>query len=75
MNKPFVVGISGPTKAGKTTLAHGIRESIVPYMALAQKQEGGKDRVNRFCDAEGMICVSIIGQDSYFLTGMGQDTK
>jgi hypothetical protein len=44
-------------------------------MALAQQREGGKDRVNRFCDAEGKICVSIIGQDSYFLTGMGQDTK
>lgn len=74
--KPKVVGIWGPTKAGKTTLSYNIayklcsadKDDLLPVLA-----PGKKDKVHRFINQEAedgsplhAYCVSIIGQDSFY---------
>ena len=63
---PLVIGISGATKAGKTTLAERLSRFICGDDVHRLRRQGKSDRVDRF---EGLgRRVSIIGQDSYFLS-------
>ncbi|CAK9071425.1 unnamed protein product [Durusdinium trenchii] len=79
MPVPKVVGISGPTRAGKTTLSYGIARKLcdigsekhMPRMSRSDRAE----RFIRMRAGPGAgYCVSVIGQDSFFKPGSA-DTK
>ncbi|CAE7654870.1 UCK2 [Symbiodinium sp. CCMP2592] len=67
VSEPKIIGISGPTKAGKTTLASGIARKICGSDRKLPPQFG-RDRVERFLGGRGS-CISVVGQDSYFKGG------
>ncbi|CAJ1365794.1 unnamed protein product, partial [Effrenium voratum] len=69
--RPTVVGISGPTRAGKTTLAYGLAQRLCGEDKPFSKCRG-RDRVDRFMRGQGEkggYVISVIGQDSYFKGG------
>lgn len=71
---PKIIGISGPTRAGKTTLSYGIARTLCPGGDRHMPRCHNRDRVERFLNfaagsAVNGYCVSIIGQDSYYKTG------
>ncbi|CAE7534089.1 UCK2 [Symbiodinium necroappetens] len=67
VSEPKIIGISGPTKAGKTTLASGIAREICGTDKKLPPRFG-RDRVERFLGGRGS-CISVVGQDSYFKGG------
>jgi len=66
VRRPFVVGISGVSKAGKTTLALGLHAHLCGQSATRVERRGKKDKVDRYEGLSGTR-VSMIYQDSYFL--------
>ena len=61
---PFVVGISGATKAGKTTLTDALCRRLCGD-AKGQKNSR-RDKVMRYMSSVTGIRVSVIAQDSFF---------
>jgi len=65
----FAIGISGPSCAGKTTLAEGLCQGICGRVNGQEPKYSSKDRVSRFTSECGNYRVSIVCQDSFFLGG------
>jgi len=64
---PLAVGISGVSKAGKTTLAAGLWEHLCGQSATRMTRRWKKDKVDRYEGLSGTR-VSLISQDSYHLS-------
>ena len=58
VSEPKIIGISGPTKAGKTTLASGIARKICGTDRKLPPQFG-RDRVERFLGGRGFACRRV----------------
>ena len=66
-NRPLVVGISGSSFSGKTTLAGNIRKSICGHDRVKERRRGKRDHASRLTVASGSRPrVSILCQDSFF---------
>ena len=66
MSPPFVVGISGHSKAGKSTLAKGLCKRLCKDGVVKETRLSTRDRVDRYLNTDGSrLC--IIGQDDFFL--------
>lgn len=63
MEQPYVVGISGSSRAGKTTLAEGLLRRLCGEVSR-EPRRGRTDRVARYVGISGAR-VSIISQDSF----------
>ena len=65
MPKPFAIGISGPTRAGKTTLSQGLCRRFCGF-GVVQEHGRTRSKVKRFIGIDGTR-VGIMCQDSYFI--------
>ena len=67
LNRPLVVGISGSSCSGKTTLAGNICKSICGHDCVKERRRGKRDHASRLTVASGSRPrVSILCQDSFF---------
>ena len=63
---PFVLGISGSSCAGKTTLAEKLCRAICGPGQVQVPRRSKKVRASRFEAASGVPRVSVVCQDSFF---------
>jgi len=66
---PFTIGLSGPSRAGKSTLAAGLCRRLCGDHAEREPRRGKTDKVTRFSGQHGTR-VSIICQDSFFFANI-----
>ena len=70
MPPPFGIGISGATRAGKTTLANGLLLRFCGPDAEREPRTRRRDKVERYVGIDGFR-VGVMRQDSCFLASAG----